>query len=54
MCLPLLEEQESTMLTQSGHIMALIVAQLVILLLAAAALAWRQYRQEKNARLCNN
>ncbi len=43
----LLEEQESTMLTQSGHIMVLIVAQLVILLLAAAALAWRQYRQEK-------
>ena len=35
------------MLTQSGHIMVLIVAQLVILLLAAAALAWRQYRQEK-------
>ena len=35
------------MLTQSGHIMVLIVAQLVILLLTAAALAWRQYRQEK-------
>lgn len=43
----LLEEQESTMLTQSGHIIVLIVAQLVILLLTAAALALRQYRQEK-------
>lgn len=43
----LLEEQESTMLVQSGHIMVLIVAQLAILLIAAAALAWRQYRQEK-------
>lgn len=43
----LLEEQESTMLAQGGQITALIVAQLVILLAAGAALARRQYRQER-------
>ena len=43
----LLEEQESTMLTQGQQIMALIFAQLVLLLLAAGALAWRQTRQEQ-------
>jgi signal transduction histidine kinase/DNA-binding NarL/FixJ family response regulator/HPt (histidine-containing phosphotransfer) domain-containing protein len=43
----LMEEQESTMLAQSGQIIALIIAQLVMLLAAAAALAWRQHRQEQ-------
>jgi two-component system, sensor histidine kinase len=43
----LLEQQESTMLAQSRQIMALILAQLVMLLTAAAALAWRQRRLEQ-------
>ncbi len=46
----LLEQQESTMLAQSRQIMALILAQLVMLLTAAAALAWRQRRQEQEKR----
>lgn len=46
----LLEQQESTMLAQSRQIMALILAQLVLLLTAAAALAWRQRRLEQEKR----
>lgn len=46
----LLEQQESTMLAQSRQIMALILAQLVMLLAAAAALAWRQRRLEQENR----
>lgn len=43
----LLEQQELTMLDQSRQIMALILAQLVLLLTAAASLAWRHHRMEQ-------
>lgn len=43
----LLEAQELTMLEQGRQIMALIVALLAFLLAAAAVLAWRQRRVEK-------
>ncbi len=43
----LLEGQESTMLDQSRQIMALILAQLLLLLAAAASLAWRHHRVEQ-------
>lgn len=46
----LLEQQESTMLDQSRHIMVLTLAQLLLLLAAAASLAWRHRRIEHERR----
>ena len=43
----LLEEQESTMLSQGQQIITLIFAQLLMLLVASGGLAWRQHRQEQ-------
>ncbi|MDZ7893104.1 MAG: ATP-binding protein [Rhodoferax sp.] len=43
----LLESQDKTMLQQNNEIIRLTLAQLIFLLLAAGALAWRQRRQEQ-------